>query len=190
MGFLYDTFVIIITTVTVLGLAIEGYLSYMMAGLLIVLFVAARGVIRGLRIGIRPLIYYSIQAVFLLIVIGNIFYNGGSFTTIVFILIGALFTGFGWLAQAGLKGDIPVYHAFFAFFALIWLQAFGRHLGSNIVRRSFYVLIPITVIIIVIISYGVSNGEVAATLSGLLMLLLLLSGLYIMLYGFTKNFKG
>jgi len=190
MGFLYDTFVIIMTTVTILGLAIDGYLSHAMAGLLVVLFAAVRGVIRGLRTGIKPLTYYSIQAVFLLIISGNIIYNGGSFTRILLIILGAFFTGFGWLAKAGLKGDISINHALFAFFALIFLQAFGRQVGSNIVRGSFYVLIPITVIIIVINTYGVSNGEVAATLSGILPLLLLLSGLYIMLYGFTKNLKG
>ena len=189
MSFLYDTFVIIITTITVLGLAVEGYLSYTMASLLAVSFVVVRGVIRGSETGIRPF-YNLIQTVFLLIIVGNIIYNGGSFTSIIIIVIGAFFTGFGWLAKAGLNGDIPIIYALFAFYALIFLQAFGRQLGSNIVGRSFYVLIPIILIIIVIITYGISNGEIAATLSALLMLLLSLSGLYIMIYGFTKNLKG
>ncbi len=188
MGFLWDWSKITVVIITVLGLVLNGYLSPVSASIIIALYVMFRGAVRGSK-GITKTIFWVFEISFILLLGVNVLATGGGAANLIPLIIDVFSTAVAWIVKMVLAGDITIYHGIFSIIAIIILKNIGINIGSigvhRAARNTFLIGVPIAMLIVFINLYG--GGNALALIGQLLPLLILLAGLYIMMFGWSSS---
>ena len=185
MPFLSDLMATVLTLLTVIGLAVNGYINELWAAIIMVFFVASRSFVRGSCS--KTVFGFLFFFAFIIIVL----IRRGSLTELLSIIISSVFSGTGWVLNLYWNdpGNFFLFLIFFILLNVIFKRRdhFKDKFKNNLIPNTLYIGITVALLIIFLGSYGGSQGETIALGGYLLAMLLSLGGVYLMVKGFSSS---
>jgi len=178
----------VLTMTLVMGLALEGHLGEFAAFAALLIFVIFRAIVRGLG-GVQGWTLRTFEIIFYLFLILNVLTRSGSLAGLLPILFSSFFSGAGWVLSFAMHDTANFFLYLLLFFALYYLFKRRFFYKGKLVPLVFYLGIPAALLIILSGVYGGSGSEFIGVGRSLLILLVLLGGIYIMVFNLFSSLR-
>jgi len=186
---LWDISAILVYTILIIGLTVQGYLPGGASAFFLFTFAAFKAVGRGLG-GIGKIVYYLFIFFFYISIIFFVILKAGwqGLPKTIPILLGALGGGFeqviAQILKMSMEGNVGFILAGMVIISLVFLRWIG---GSSLfLYHSIFGFAPLFVLLIFLTTCG-ANWKIIVIQGG--SLIVMLGGIYIMFYGFASSLR-
>ena len=188
MGFIWDLGKILFLLLTLLGLAFENYIPPFLVAISIFLYTILRGIIRSTD-GIRKSTYILIETIFILFLFIAVIGNQGSIIEGLNLFTKLIGSGFNMISDLVISGYLDTTYLIIFGGSLLFFWAFGKHIGSRMISKTFTIFLPLTALIIFI---GVNSRDFNTfmiTFTSILPIIIIFIGLYFIVFSIFKTNK-
>jgi len=188
LGFIWDLGKILFLLLTLLGLAFENYIPPFLVAISIFLYTILRGIIRSTD-GIRKSTYILIETIFILFLFIAVIGNQGSIIEGLNLFTKLIGSGFNMISDLVISGYLDTTYLIIFGGSLLFFWAFGKHIGSRMISKTFTIFLPLTALIIFI---GVNSRDFNTfmiTFTSILPIIIIFIGLYFIVFSIFKTNK-